>query len=338
MHPPGGPPGLAAVIVADPSPGPSEVVVETRAVSLNHRDVLHLRGGALASALAPDGIPCSDAAGIVVAAGAEVERVRVGDRVVSTFAPRWTAGPYSTSYVRTASTGAPGGVLAEYWLAPADAVLPMPAGMTFEAASTLPCAALTAWHALFEESAPIAGSTVLTLGTGGVAVFALQFAAWAGMRVVAATSRLDRVERLRALGAHDVVHGETPADVCDAVLRATQHAGVDHVIDVSGQGTLGVSLRMVRDGGIVSLIGALAPPVAVALSPVFLRNIRIQGIVVGSTAMFTRLLEAYATGLPAPVVDRIFPFDEAPRAFAHLEQRQHVGKVVIGVGDPTGGE
>jgi NADPH:quinone reductase-like Zn-dependent oxidoreductase len=150
--------------------------------------------------------------------------------------------------------------------------------------------------------------------------------------LVATTSRNDKVARLRDLGAQDVICGDTAAEVADQVLRLTNGAGADHVIEVGGQGTLSHSLRAVRDGGTISLIGGLARPVAVVLSPMVLRNIRVQGISVGSRAMFERMLAAYGSGLPAPVIDRIFAFDEAPLAFTHLEGGQHVGKVVIRVG------
>lgn len=333
MTPVGGPSGLEATTVVDPTPGPHDVVVATRAVSLNHRDLVRLNRGYTVGGEAPAGIPCSDAAGIVVAAGAQVTRTRIGDRVVSTFAPRWIAGPYCSSYARSSEGASDDGVLAEGWRSHEDGVVPIPPGLSFDEASTLPCAGLTAWHALFEEQPITAASTVLTMGTGGVSVFALQYAAWAGARVIASTSRRDRVERLRALGAHAVVHGGSPADLSDEVMRATGGEGVDHVVEVGGQGTLPWSLRIVRDGGTVSLIGALAPPAAVVLSPLFLRNIRLQGIAVGSRKMFTRLIGACERGLPAPVIDRTFGFDEAPRAFAHLEARRHVGKVVVRVGD-----
>lgn len=332
MTPEAGPPGLEATTVADPTPGPHDVVVATRAVSLNHRDLVRLNRGYTVGGVAPGGIPCSDAAGVVVAAGARVTRARIGDRVASTFAPAWIAGPYSSSYAPSSAGPAHDGVMAEGWRSHEDGVVPIPHGLSFDEASTLPCAGLTAWHALFEEQPITATSTVLTMGTGGVSVFALQYATWAGARVIATTSRRDRVEQLGALGAHAVVHGGSPAELADEVLRVTGGEGVDHVVEVGGQGTLPWSLRLVRDGGTVSLIGALAPPAAVVLSPLFLRNIRLQGITVGSRAMFTRLLAACERALPAPVIDRTFGFDEVPRAFAHLDARRHVGKVVVRVG------
>jgi NADPH:quinone reductase-like Zn-dependent oxidoreductase len=306
------------------------VVVATRAVALNHRDLLPLRPAFGAVAATPD-IPCSDAAGEVVAVGRDVATLAVGDRVMSTFAPRWLDGPFSREVARARAGIEPQGVLAERFVLPADGVMPIPAAMSFEDAATLPCAALTAWHALFEESALQPGHTVLTMGSGGVSMFALQMAAWAGARVIATSSRADVLAALTEHGADDTLLTEPGSAWGDEVRARAGGTGVDHVIEVGGQGTLAQSLRAVRYGGTVSLVGALARPAAVALAPVTLHNVRLQGIVVGSRAMFARMNSAYDRGLPRPVVDRVFPFDEAPEAFAYMMAGRHVGKVVIGL-------
>ncbi|MCL4813364.1 MAG: NAD(P)-dependent alcohol dehydrogenase [Vicinamibacteraceae bacterium] len=328
-------PVLALVTRPDPEPGPREVVVATRAVALNHRDLLPLVPRFGAPVAAPD-IPCSDAAGEVVATGRDVTRVAAGDRVVSTFAPDWLDGPFSREVARVHRDGsAPPGVLAEYVVLPEHGVMPMPLSMSVEQAATLPCAALTAWHALFEESPIEAGQTVLTIGAGGVSVFAIQMAAWAGARVIATSSRAGTLAALASFGAGTTLHTAHDEPWGDRVRELAGGTGVDHVVEVGGQGTLAQSLRAVRYGGTISLVGALARPAAVTLAPVTLHNIRLQGIVVGSRAMFERMNAAYERGLPLPAVDRVFPFDQAPDAFAYMAGGRHVGKVVIGLRSET---
>ena len=329
---PAGPSGLALAERPDPTPGPRDVVVRTRAVSLNYRDLLVISGGYGRQA-PPGTIPCSDAAGDVIAAGAEVSRVREGDRVTSTFAPGWQTGALTAAAARTAlGLGSTAGVLAESFVLPEQGVLPAPSSLSYEEAATLPCAALTAWHALFEEAPFLPGTTVLTMGTGGVSVFAAQFALAAGGRVVATSSRTDKLARLAALGVRDTINYVETPNWDDRARDLTGGRGVDQVIEIGGEGTLATSIRAVRPGGTISLIGVLAGPGHVALGPLFLRNIRLQGVMVGSREMFERMNAALAVRPLVPVIDRVVGFDEAPAAFAHLAGRTHVGKVVIRVG------
>ncbi len=326
---PVGPNGLSLVEMPDPVPGPGDVVVRTRAVSLNYRDLVVV-GGRYGRAPQPGAIPCSDAAGEVVGVGTAVPELRIGDRVTSTFAPAWLAGQYSVAAAKSAlGSGEVPGVLADTIVLPASGVMPINEGLSFEAASTLPCAALTAWHALFEEAPFRPGTTVLTLGSGGVSVFVLQFAARAGARVFATSSSDAKRERLAGLGAAATLNYRDDAAWGDTVRRMAGRDGVDHVIEVGGQGTLAQSLRAVRPGGSITLIGTLAEPSAVQLTPIFMKNIRLQGIMVGSREMYTRMNASLAaTGLQ-PVIDRVFPFEDAPAAFEYMASSAHLGKIVI---------
>ncbi len=327
-----GPAGLRLETTPDPVPGPGEVVVRTRAVSVNYRDLLVVRGGYQRQR--PVGaIPCSDGAGEIVEVGGAVTSRRVGERVTSTFAPGWLDGPLSRTAARSAiGAGLHAGVLAECFVLPAEAVVPIPAHLSFDEASTLPCAALTAWHALFEEAPLAEPATVLTLGTGGVSTFALQFAVRAGAAVIAMSGHPAKRERLSHLGAIETVDRNRTPRWGDTVRELSGGAGVDQVIEVGGEGTLEQSLRAVRFGGTISLIGTLADPAPVSLVPVLMRNIRMQGVLVGSRAMFDRMNAAITRWTLRPVIDRVFGFDEAPRAYEHVAAQTHVGKVVVAIG------
>jgi NADPH:quinone reductase-like Zn-dependent oxidoreductase len=314
-------------------PGPSEVVMRTRAVSLNYRDLLIVNGRY--HRRTPAGtIPCSDAAGEIVATGSDVSHLRVGDRVVSCFVPRWQHGRVSrAALASTPGAGANAGVLAERIVLPQDAVVPMPRELSFEEASTLPCAALTAWHALFEPCAVNEGDIVLALGTGGVSMFAVQFAARAGATVIATSSSDEKLARLSGLGvSHTINYRDVPLWGERARELAANGEGVDHVIEVGGQGTLEQSLRAVRPGGTISLIGTLARPAPVSLLPVLLQNIRLQGVMTGSREMFTRMNHAIEQWNLTPIVDRVFAFEDAPSAYEYLSSGRHFGKVVIRMG------
>lgn len=324
-----GPGGLSLVERPEPAPGPNEVVVRVEAVSLNYRDLLMVRGRYQKHT--PAGmVPCSDASGTIAAIGVGVRDVQVGDRVTSVFAPAWTGGQFSLAAARSAlGSGHAAGCLAEQVVLPATGVTPVPKHLSFDEGATLPCAGLTAWHALFEEVPIKPGDSVLTLGSGGVSVFAIQFACLFGARVIATTSSPAKAERLRELGAEHVIdYRETPA-WGDAARAAAGGEGIDHVVEVGGQGTLDQSVRAVRLGGTVSLIGVLAGAAPVNLTPVLMRNIRVQGVMVGSTEMFHHMCVAISRRRLHPIVDRVFPFAEAREAFEYLASGAHVGKVVI---------
>lgn len=329
---PGGPAGLRLVDHPEPVCSAGHVVVAVDAVSLNYRDLL-VAAGAYNRGVPPVGVvPCSDAAGVVVAVSSDVASVAVGDRVMSAFAPDWRGGSLSRAALRTTlGSGSPAaiGVLAERIALPERAVVRLPGGLTTADACTLPCAGLTAWHALFEESPVGNGSSVLTIGAGGVSTFAVQMAAAAGARVIATSSTTARLERLAALGAAAGINYRDVPAWGERARELSDGEGVDLVVEVGGAGTFDESCRAVRPGGTVALVGTLAGPAPVNLTPVLLRNIRIQGTMVGSREMCERMVSAVHTWHLEPVIDRVYAFEDAPRAFERLESGLHFGKVVI---------
>jgi NADPH:quinone reductase-like Zn-dependent oxidoreductase len=311
---------------------PSEVRVRVHAVSLNYRDVLMVDQG-----IAPRGVqlpllPCSDAAGEVVEIGAGVSRVRVGDRVASIVFQRWLDGDaLLPAGYGSVLAGGLDGVLADEVVLHEDGLVHVPTYLSDEEASTLPCAGVTAWQALTRS--PVgAGETVLVQGTGGVSIFALQFAQLAGARVIATSKSDGKLERVRELGAWETVNYVTTPAWADRVLELTDGLGADHVIEVGGPGTTDESIRATRPGGTVSLIGVLGGLGArIDPHPIALKGLRVQGIRVGSRAMFEDMNRALEAEGLRPVIDRVFPFEQAPAALRYLQGAQHVGKVVIAV-------
>jgi NADPH:quinone reductase-like Zn-dependent oxidoreductase len=332
IHEFGGPDSLRLDDVPDPAPGAGQVLVRMRAASLNYRDLMVAKG-LYSKNLALPLIPLSDGAGEVIATGAGVSRVKVGDRVAGIFMQTWIAGELTDSAAKSALGAAVGGVLAEHVVLSEDGVVPIPDHLTFEEASTLPCAGVTAWHALFGEGSLLPGETVLIQGTGGVSLFALQFAQLAGARVIATSSSDEKLERVLALGASGGINYKTHPDWEKRALALTSGQGVDQVIEVGGSGTLGKSLRAVRSGGRISMIGVLSGGSGdVSLFPVLMKNVRVQGIFVGSRAMFESMNRAVSLHRLRPIVDRVFPFEQAPEALRYMESGAHFGKIVIRVG------
>jgi NADPH:quinone reductase-like Zn-dependent oxidoreductase len=315
----------------DPEPGPGQVVVRVRAVSLNYRDLLTVRGSYNPKQKLPL-IPCSDGAGEVEAIGEEVTRVAVGDRVCGIFAQRWIAGEPTRDRLRSTLGGPLDGMLAERVALSEEGVVRVPEHLTDEEASTLPCAAVTAWNALVTEGGVKAGDTVLVQGTGGVSIFALQLAKLLGARVIATSSSDAKLVRARELGAD---FGVNYRDVPEWGARArelTGGAGVDQVIEIGGAGTLQQSLRAVRMGGRVHLIGNVAGTVAeVPLTLIFMQRVRVQGILVGDRESFEAMNRAIAHHRLRPLIDRVFPLAEARAAFEHMAEGRHFGKVVVRV-------
>jgi NADPH:quinone reductase-like Zn-dependent oxidoreductase len=313
--------------VAEPKAGPGQAIVGVRAVSLNYRDLLVVKG--LYSRKLPLPLTiCSDCAGEVVEVGPGVKRVKTGDRVAGLFMPGWIEGPVDEAKARTALGAQEPGVLAEKVAFPEAALVPIPEHLSMEEAATLPCAALTAWHALIEKGQVRSGDTVLVLGSGGVSVFALQFAKMAGARVIATSSSDAKLERLRELGADETINYKTTPDWEEAVRKKTG-GGVDHVIEVGGAGTFNKSLRAVRMGGRVSLIGALAAGSDVNLTLALMKSVTVQGIFVGSREMFERMNRAISLHAMHPVVDHVFPLEQAAEALRYMESGQHFGKICI---------
>ncbi|HEY6008679.1 MAG TPA: NAD(P)-dependent alcohol dehydrogenase [Geobacteraceae bacterium] len=315
---------------AVPRPGPGEVLVRVRAAALNYRDLLMVAGSYSRNLPLPL-IPLSDGAGEVVETGAGVTSWRPGDRVAGTFFQDWEGGELTDRAANTTLGGAIDGVLADYALFRERGMVPLPAHLSFEEGATLPCAALTAWHAL-QSGRLTCGQSVLTLGTGGVSLFALQFALASGARVLATTGSDAKAERLRAMGVTDVVNYRTDPDWEVRVWDLTGKRGVDLVVEVGGAGTLGKSLKAVRVGGHITLIGVLTGATGeVNPLPAVMKGVRIQGIYVGSREMFAGMLRALELHAIHPVIDRVFPFAEAREAYHYLQSGAHFGKVVISV-------
>ena len=321
---------LAAVDLETPKPKPDEVVVKIRAASLNFRDMM-VAGGTYNPRMKLPAIPLSDAAGEIVEVGNEVTSWKVGDRVMPIMIQRWFDGEASDETRRTAiGAGANwNGIAQEFAAFRHDALVRVPDHLSFEQAATLPCAALTAWNALAVSGNLKPGETVLTLGSGGVSVFAIQFAKLFGAKVIATSSSNEKIERLRSLGADETVNYREVENWDKAVIEMTGGRGVDHVVEVGGAGTLARSINAVRVNGHIAMVGALDANGSFNHVPVFMKAIRLQGIFIGSKAMFEAMNRAVEFHKLVPVVDRVFPFGELPDALRYMESGAHVGKIVI---------
>jgi NADPH:quinone reductase-like Zn-dependent oxidoreductase len=312
-----------------PKPGPGQVLVRMRAASLNFRD-LRVVQGSYNPRLKRPMRPLSDGSGVVEEVGPGVERWKKGDRVAGIFMQKWIDGPISREKWNSALGGAIQGVLAEYVLFSEDGLVSSPSLLTDEEAACLPCAAVTAWHALFENEPAAPGQTVLIQGTGGVSVFALQFAKAAGLRTIVTSSSDEKLERVRGMGAAETVNYKMIPDWEETARKLTDGVGVDNVIEVGGSDTLPKSLKAVRMGGMVSVIGLLSGVQStVAPTGILMNSIRLQGIYVGSRWMFERMNRAITFHKIRPVVDRVFPWKEFPEALRYMEQQQHFGKICL---------
>ena len=326
---PGSIEGLRLVERPDPSPGPRQVLVRVRATSLNYRDLITVEGKYARAAPKPDLIPLSDGAGEVVAVGPGASRLKVGDRVAGCFMQRWIGGAIDEAAQASAMGGAIDGMLTELAVLEEDGAVVLPAHLSFEQGATLPCAALTAWHALVEIGQLKAGDTVLVQGSGGVSIFALQFARMFGARVIATSGSAAKAERLKAMGAEAVIDYKATPDWDQEALRLTGGRGADLIVEVGGAGTLPRSFLAARLGGRIAVIGLLTGPSQIDPMPILRRNLRVQGLYVGSRQMFEAMNRAIAAGGLEPVIDRVFPFAEAKAAYRHLKGQSHFGKVVI---------
>ncbi|MBN2243827.1 MAG: NAD(P)-dependent alcohol dehydrogenase [Acidobacteria bacterium] len=323
--------GLDGLRIADrpkPEPGPRQVLIRMQAWSLNYRDLLTAKG-LYNPRLKMPRIPFSDGAGEVVAVGTEVTSVKPGDRVTSTFFEGWKSGAATDATARTALGAEREGVLAEYAALDEDGVIPMPAHLTYAEASTLPCAALTAWNALVAEGKINSGDTILTLGTGGVSIFALQFARMHGARVVITSSSDEKLAKARQLGAVHTINYKNTPDWGKKVREFAGGRGVDLVVEVGGGGTFNQSAAALRRGGTMSLIGVLASGGGANVLSILMNGIRVQGIFVGSGEMFAAMNRAVEANQMHPVIDRIFAFDKAREALEYMESARHFGKICI---------
>jgi NADPH:quinone reductase-like Zn-dependent oxidoreductase len=321
---------LALVDHETPTVRPDEVLVRIRAASLNYRDVM-VADGAYNPRMKLPAIPLSDAAGEIVETGSEVSGWKAGDRVMPLMVQRWFDGESSEDKRRTA-TGAGSfwnGVARECAAFRQDAVVRIPEHLSFEEASTLPCAGLTAWHALAVSGDLKPGETVLTLGTGGVSTFAVQFAKLFGARVIATTSSNEKIAKLRELGSDETINYRETEAWDNAVIEMTGGRGVDHVVEVGGAGTLQRSINAARVNGHIAMVGALDTSGSFNHVPIFMKALRLQGIFVGSKTMFEGMNRAIELSKLRPVIDRTFKFEELPDALNYMQTGSHFGKIVI---------
>lgn len=302
--------------------------LEDARVVANYRDLMVVQGTYYPNLRLPM-TPLSDGVGEVIAVGEGVSRVKMGERVAGVFMQKWIDGEATEAKAKSALGGTMEGLAAEYVALDADGVVPVPEHLTDEEAASLPCAAVTAWNALVTTGSLNAGDTVLVQGTGGVSLFALQFVQAQGGRVIATSSSDSKLKRVLELGASDGINYKTTPEWGKRAREITGGVGVDHVVEVGGAGTLAESLRAVRMGGRISLIGVLSGAGRVDPMPILMKNVCVQGIFVGSRAMFEAMNDAIAHHRMQPIVDRVFPFSELPGALRHMERGAHFGKIAL---------
>ena len=323
--------GIDSLTLAEadvPQPGRGQVLVRMRAASLNYRDLMIVNGRSARGAPPVNLVPLSDGAGEVVSVGPEVSRVKAGDRVAGCFMQSWIGGAIGPEDAASSMGGAIDGVLAEYRLFDQTGLVQLPAHLSFEQGATLPCAGVTAWNALFNGQTMYPGDSVLVLGTGGVSVFALQLAVAAGLTVVATSSSDEKLERMQRLGATHLVNYKQHPEWQDQVVALTD-GGVSRIVEVGGPGTLSRSILAARPGGEIGMIGALTSGAAIDPVTAMRKGLILRGIYVGSRHMFEAMNRAIAAHRIEPVVDRVFPFEQAADAYRHQTGQTHLGKVVI---------
>ncbi|MBI2361020.1 MAG: NAD(P)-dependent alcohol dehydrogenase [Deltaproteobacteria bacterium] len=319
---------LALVERAVPKPGPKQALVKMRAVSLNYRDLMVVKG--LYPNLRLPLVPLSDGVGDVVEVGEGASRFKPGHRVAGIFFQKWLTGTLNKNNARSALGGDVGGVLSEYVLFDEEGLVPVPEHLTDDEAATLPCAAVTAWNALVCAGQVRPGDSILVQGTGGVSIFALQFGKLLGASVIVTSSSDEKLERAQRLGAGGLINYKKIPEWDAKVVELTAGVGVDHVVEVGGAGTLDKSMRCARIGGHISLIGILAGASGQTLIPLALvKSLRLQGIYVGSREMFEAMNRAISLHQLRPVVNRVFPFAEVREALRYMESGAHFGKIAV---------
>ncbi|WP_192245767.1 zinc-dependent alcohol dehydrogenase family protein [Mesorhizobium silamurunense] len=329
LQAPGGIENLRMVERPMPKPGRQEIIIRVKASALNYRDVEIVRGS-YHTIFALPLVPLSDGVGEVVAAGAEVSRFKVGDRVCGTFWQRWVGGSFVMAEASYQRGGPIDGMLSELARLDEQAAVLAPSHLSDIEAATLACAGVTAWHALFTEGNLRPGETVLSLGTGGVSLFAVQFAKAAGARVIVTSSSDEKLARAKELGAHDGVNYSNNPDWGSAVLELTDGRGADHIIEVGGPQSFAQSLKAAARCAQINVIGYLGGSEG-AINPldIFRRQVRARGIPVGSRESFEAMNRAIAVNGLRPVIDRVFPWQEAADALRYLEHGSPFGKVVL---------
>ncbi len=315
----------------DPKPAHRQVLVKVKACALNFRDLGIVRGSYRVP-VRDNFIPLSDGAGEVIEVGPGVTRFKAGDRVASNFFQRWQGGEPTADVHLSALGGGIDGMLADYAVLEEDGAVKIPPHLSLEEGATLPCAAVTVWHAIVEHAKLKAGDTILLQGTGGVSIFGLQFARMMGIRAIVTSSSDDKLKRAKTLGAAFGINYKTTPDWEKAAMEFTGGTGVDHVVEVGGAATLARSFHAIRVGGKITLIGGLSGG-ATELNPglIFARRANVQGISVGSTQMFMAMNRAIEANAIKPVIDKVFAFADASAAYQHLASGAHFGKIVIQV-------
>ena len=311
--------GLSIVERDEPVAGDGQVLVRVRAMSLNYRDTMVVKGSYNPKMKLPL-TPLSDCAGEVVG---------TGERVCVTFMPEWIDGEVDETKARSALGAGGLGVASEYVAVASHAVVPIPDHLSFEEAAALPCAGVTAWNTLVSTGHLRPDETVLIQGTGGVSIFALQFARLMKSRVIATSSSDEKLEHVRELGASDTINYRVTPDWDKRARELTGGRGVDHVVDIGGAGTLPKSIKAVRMGGKISIMGVVAGAGDINFVPIFMRHIRLQGIFVGSREMFVDMNRAISAHRLRPVVDRVFPVNDIVEAMRYMESGAHFGKVCL---------
>src|SRR6202522_1158581 len=315
--------------VAVPEPGPGQVLVAIKAVSLNFRDLAVVTGRYPRNASQPT-IIASDGCGEVIAVGDGVAAFESGDRVVGSFFQKWIAGPFVREYGASALGGAIDGVLTQFRVFDREGLVRIPEHFSYQDGATLPCAGLTAWNALVPTMHVQAGDTVLLLGTGGVSIFGLQFAKLHGARVIITSSSDEKLARAKALGADQTINYKTTPEWDKEVLRLTGGKGVDIVLEVGGGETFPRSMNSVRNSGQIAVIGVLSGLVGtIPVVLIGIQTLSVRGIFVGSVAMFEDMNRAMTANQIRPVIDRVFPFEQSADALRYMQSAQHFGKIVI---------
>jgi len=320
--------GLKQVELPQPKPGPRQVLVRVAACSLNYRD-LAIVSGNYPMPVKDNVIPLSDGAGEVVEVGSGVTHFRPGDKVAGNFWQRWYGGQPAPENVHHALGGSADGMLADFVVLDEHGAVKLPAHLSLLEGATLPCAGVTAWHAVVEYGSTRPGTTVLVQGTGGVSIFALQFARAMGAEVIAISSSDEKLARAKQLGAAHGINYRAMPEWNKAVVQLT-NGGVDLVVEVGGAGTLMRSLGAIKPGGRIGLIGVLSQPTGDFNPMVILaKRANVQGISVGSTQMFEAMNRAITANHIKPVIDEVFAFSEVRAAFQHLQSATHFGKVAV---------
>lgn len=324
---------LALVDRETPEPKPSEVLVQFHAASLNYRDLMIVKGMYNPRMKLP-AVPFSDGAGEITAIGGAVTKWKVGDRVCPIFMQRWHDGGISAEKSKTALGGGAewNGVLREFGTFHEESLVQIPESLSYEEASTLPCAAVTAWNALVVSGNLRAGDKVLTLGTGGVSVFAIQFAKMFGAEVISTSGSDEKLAKAREFGSDETINYNESENWDKVVMEITGKRGVDHVVEVGGSGTMVKSVNSVRSGGHIAVIGVLTSGGEFNPTSLLMKAVKMQGIYVGSRAMFEDMNNAIELNGIKPVIDKVFEFGEVREALKYMESGSHFGKIVMSIG------